>query len=464
MNENSLEQRLREDGRQSKKEMPDIVRATIDRTLANLSELHDAPESRNQDVSPAKSRRLLKLLSWRIAVYTSIAGLLIVLIVGTVPAVAKALSRIPILNSILHLQGDTGLKQASEKGVTTEINQSVANNGVIVKITDVLYDGSRLSIGYVTESLDGERAPSDMTFSVSVDGQVIQSNRSGIGSEIGHTFAGVIQFITEKEFPETIRLNLDITHIGNQDGRWNFEFPVTKLNGSSGVQTYLPMKSKTASPITLTIKKVGFTPSATVLDTEMIRPKSSYGSYPNVSFHLIDDRGMIMKHLSASGYGDANGSNEIVRQTSLYEPMDHHPNSIRILPYTRPSTKIPEMHKWRVVPDHKPTNENPIIIEPGGSDLFRLVITKLDFTSEATTVAYRMENNPDIFSQNLYMEDETGNERLGKSKIKYIDPTHYEFESVYPPYDPKKQITFVYSYGDVNVITFDELEMSIPIR
>ncbi|NQX66521.1 hypothetical protein HQN90_10325 [Paenibacillus alba] len=171
-----------------------------------------------------------------------------------------------------------------------------------------------------------------------------------------------------------------------------------------------------------------------------------------------------MKHLSASGYGDVNGSNEIVRQTSLYEPMDHLLDSIRILPYIRTSTKIPEMHKWRVVLDHKPTNENLIIIEPGGSELFRLVITKIDFTNEATTVTYRMENSPDIFSQNLYMEDETGNERLGKSKVKFIDSTHYEFESVYPPYDPKKQITFVYSYGDVNVITFDELEMSIPIR
>ncbi|MEC0226510.1 DUF4179 domain-containing protein [Paenibacillus alba] len=464
MNENSLEQRLREDGRQSKKEIPDIVRETIDRTLANLSEAPDVPVTSSQDVSSVPGRRLLKRLMWRMAIYTSIAGLLIILIVGTVPAMAKALSRIPILNSILHLQGDTGLKQASEKGVTTEINQSIANNGVIVKITDVLYDGSRLSIGYVTESLDGDRAPSDMTFSISVDGQVIQSNRSGIGSEIGHTFVGIIQLITEKEFPETIRLNLDITHIGNQDGSWNFEFPVTKLNGSSGVKTYLPMVSKTASPITLMIKKVGFTPSATVLGTEIFRPKSSYGSYQNVSFHLIDNKGMIMKHLSASGYGDVNGSNEIVRQTSLYEPMDHLPDSIRILPYIRPSTKIPEMHKWRVVLDHKPTNENPIIIEPGGSELFRLVITKIDFTNEATTVTYRMENNPDIFSQNLYMEDETGNESLGKSKVKYIDSTHYEFESVYPPYDPKKQITFVYSYGDVNVITFDELEMSIPIR
>lgn len=61
------------------------------------------------------------------------------------PVVAQVLKQIPIISSVLAAAGDPGHKQAITSGFGSQVDQTVSDNGIKVTVTEVLFDGARLS-------------------------------------------------------------------------------------------------------------------------------------------------------------------------------------------------------------------------------------------------------------------------------------------------------------------------------
>ncbi|WJH35939.1 DUF4179 domain-containing protein [Paenibacillus sp. CC-CFT747] len=117
------------------KELPDGVRSRIELTLACL------PDRR-----PA-------LRPWRPWAWgTAAAAVTALAVLGSAfvsPAAAAQLRQVPGVASVFRLAGDFGLQAADEKGLVTTVDQQADDQGIELRISEALYDGTRLSIGYL---------------------------------------------------------------------------------------------------------------------------------------------------------------------------------------------------------------------------------------------------------------------------------------------------------------------------
>jgi hypothetical protein len=299
---------------ESNTEIPEVVRKRIDDTLAAL------PAQRR--VNRARRRTVISA-----AVAASVAC---VMVVGfTVPSLAEALREAPVIGSVFKLVGDSSLKTAQEEGIVTEINQSATDKGYDVKITEVLFDGSQLSIGYVLSS--DEELPEDVNPfpEFSIDGEShFTHGASGHGDRIdAHTYAGLLKMDAAQKMPESFELGLTFSKFGDTKGTWAFSFPVKEQSKDN--KTVMPMQPKTYGGTTILIEKITFAATATEVVGQIKQPSATgLASLAGlVDFELVDDKGNVVKNYSNSGNGPS--------FKELFPPVQETPKSITIRPIRR---------------------------------------------------------------------------------------------------------------------------------
>ena len=127
--------------------LPDAIRLRMDQTYESLEGI-----TLNRQVK--RRPYLLRLM-------ISAAALVVVCIslIGSgfvSPTMAHALKKIPTIESIFRLAGDLGLRAADEQGLTKDVNQRITHDGVTLSISELVFDGARLSFVLTDESLDSE--------------------------------------------------------------------------------------------------------------------------------------------------------------------------------------------------------------------------------------------------------------------------------------------------------------------
>ena len=107
-------------------------------------EVHD--ERMTQKINkPVFRRRLFA------AGYSIIAAVLIFGVLSSFPASAEQLRKIPIMGKIFNgnifsFAGDRGIINGKNAGLTSPFNAESSDNGVTIKLQDVIYDGARISL------------------------------------------------------------------------------------------------------------------------------------------------------------------------------------------------------------------------------------------------------------------------------------------------------------------------------
>ncbi|WP_433945579.1 DUF4179 domain-containing protein [Paenibacillus sp. SN-8-1] len=441
MNPINLDAELMKVTGEQKDKLPEVVLERINSTLELLPE------------QPAVRR-------WRkpLVISSTAAALILICGLGSAfvsPAMASALKQIPGIQKVFEIAGDFGLKTADEQGLTTTIAQRITDQGISLELSEVIYDGSRLTLGYIQKSPKGIQEVRQVKYAI--DGKSVSFPGSGTGNRLDdHTYAGVINLTPDEKLPEQFELTMSVSKIGDTTGSWNFSFPVKRTDSSNKV--VIPMISKTSGNVTLTIKKILFTPSTTELDVEVKRPVSS----DVMTFTVTDDKGVVLQPHSGSGGGRTENGVEITQFKQLFGPAQGIPQSVTISPANDLSQAPVPDKETRVLLDRAPSEDHTLILSQG--DIGQLKVYQVQFLKDKTLVYYQTEGaDPYTQSIQLWIEDNSGAKYMLHDKApELINPVQYKFVREYPAFRPDQRLMLVTRQLPKPIHNKD-LEITVPI-
>jgi hypothetical protein len=369
--------------------IPNIVLDRIDKTLASLNEEEIIKNNSNN-----------KLLVIKILKRVSVAAV-IALIVLTSSAVvsdtmAQALTKTPVISSVLKLFGDMGLKYASSKDLNSIVDKTVIDKDIKITINDILYDGTRISIGYTMEAknIDELEKPDCL-----INGEPIDFSSSSYGNPLGeNAYAGVLNINPTSKLPENSNLSLSFYKVGSTEGTWKFEnIKVKDQSDSLNTKILIPMITKSLPIGTITIGKVFISESTIKLHVI----ESNLPQDANYGFQLIDNYGNVLAPAGGSGSGE----NNIMNMDFTFIPLNNNPKHFIVKVSDRSNRS-----DGSAIKDVKVdvTNNFPIALSQGEGG--KISVNKIEYLDDKTLIHYTYSGN-DPYGNGvcIWAEDEAGN-------------------------------------------------------
>lgn len=363
------------------------------------------------------------------------------------------------------LSNDWGLNQAIKNELVSQVNQSVAKNGVTITVTEISFDDAQLSIGYVEHVAEGHQKPS--YFPVILNGEEMhQSSLQSSPVKINdQTTAHTLFWTNIGQFPDEFELKLQFRKLDQASsslvpGDWELAIPVKKA--TKGTKVFKPMETKTYGDLTYTLKEVAVTPVQTAVKFEISYPDHLVDSGYVSSMRVVDEDGTEYEPRARDQrkFKDLK-TGDSVEYVYTFSPFQELPESIKIR-FNREKWPFmyeakPEIYKAAV--DRRPTAEDPIILNR--SELARYKITDIRYGNDMTEVRFRSEG-PDPHGVSLEIEDANGKEMAAINK-RMVDPKTYTFVAEFPALDPQTKISFVTM--ERNELTYaPELDITLPVK
>ncbi|MFD2657641.1 DUF4179 domain-containing protein [Gracilibacillus thailandensis] len=236
------------------------------------------------------------------------------------PVVASVLQQIPGIGSVLS-HYDIGLEYVSRNNMTTEIGETVTDQGISITVTDIYYDYNRFVIGYVIDlsektekEIDSFQEIFRSTYQLTIDQQPV-SNLDESWHREGDSLLGLIS--VEQPLPEKFTAQLTFSEVLWTSGEWSFNMPVERNNT---IAIYEPNQTSEIDDYQFAINELTTTPSTIVIDTEITTPL--YGEdkfdleiyYDGEKLEKIDSKEKKRLHLSPF-------NKDIVRLRGAFEPI-----------------------------------------------------------------------------------------------------------------------------------------------
>ncbi|WP_106768704.1 DUF4179 domain-containing protein [Paenibacillus faecalis] len=433
-----------------------------------------------------RSHPLSRRLAFTIA--GSVAAFAIVIGSGFAsPVMASVLQEIPLVGSVFQYVHDSyNLKTASEKGMTAHVGQSVHDNGITLQIQEVMYDGDRLSIGYIqqTEGQFSNQGGPLEEIQFKIDGKPYTSPKFASGPSASEsknyngfiggsgpfpidskTSAGEITLDSfYQKLPDEFELGIEVNAVAGVQGQWDFSIPVKKT--VSNIKTWLPMMSATDGETSLLIKKISFKPGSMDVEFEYRRPASK-AQDPMYNIQAFTNTGIELKSISMRGNGYVEDETHIQTGTFLFELPSVTPKSITFRPYlhgdvTKYGIKVPM--------EHEPSDAQPLVIPQG--ELGRLLVTKVEHLKDKTVVHYTKEGHDPLHQAELIMEDLEKEYDFKpwdihiipdtETNTKLVDAQNNMYVTEFPAMSPDQQPVFI-THEYQKPVFPKELEMTIPV-
>ncbi|MFD0717049.1 DUF4179 domain-containing protein [Paenibacillus sp. GCM10027626] len=458
MNDSWIDEEL---GRRLKKggaQTPQLVKTRVDETLAAL---------------PAERRVLRKIGYTAIAACVAFGGLIGVSLVN--PDMARAVRSLPVIGSVFEMLGDDGIRQSGEAGLSSRGNVTAEDQGIAMTITEVLYDGIRLSVGYVIEG-DGEIRPERPE--MYADGKSINFSSGERGDKVKDgMYAGLIDYKPTELLPDQFTLKLEYRKMKDWErkvdgipqtieGAWTFAIPVKKLTDGVFVHTFSDNDAPRiqSEDATLIAKKVTFSPATTSVEVDMIEPAdiAEIPFHQNL-FQLLDDRGVFLQFTGASSSSQSNSGDKLrlTEHRLEFAPIGRIPEYLIVRPYSDPF----EAGEHEQVYHTAPLNQQQLPITLSQGEAGKLTASRIEFTADETKLYYDIEgNNPYEQAHTVWIEDDSGNKyKETMPQLIQAEPGRYSFVMKLPPIDAQKRLTL--STIEMKAPEVDEqLELKIPIR
>ncbi|MBG9735652.1 DUF4179 domain-containing protein [Paenibacillus alvei] len=357
-----IEQQLEQLREPYRNELPEFIRSRMDQTYHII-----------EDMLPLRNRRR-RASRWlrRMLISTAgVAGLGVVLIFSGLasPAIAQTLKQIPLMNSVFKLVGDLGLQSAEDKGMLTSVNQRVTHKDVTLSISELIYDGSRLSIVLSREDKEGttdtffqkwnkQRMQGTRGNSIDFYMQDKQINTS-MGLQPGGEHAPDSIIVTaldsaDLELPDSFEMKM-VVYLADVDQKYEFRFPIKKDTARNIILR--TAEKKMHDSINMSIDRVEMTPITTRLLVgvhgvsgdedyhsmlKAIPDKYKVDDFLNLEFDIEDEQGNLQNAIAGNASGEGKG---MIFSTS-YEPFKAKPKLIVIKPFIRKGSDknyIPEL-------------------------------------------------------------------------------------------------------------------------
>ncbi|MDY8045831.1 DUF4179 domain-containing protein [Paenibacillus polymyxa] len=268
----------------------------------------------------------------RAVLAASVVGILGTGVVGAgfvSPTMAATLKQIPGIGSIFYGLSSDEIQTAVDKGILSHPNESVTHDGITLTLSDVLYDGTRLSFSierqgenmpetsmnpYIpmdakTENSDDEwvkahKVPEKDQLKgylkrpeVLINDKKVDSQRFMFGDDPRKNNSVIGEYVQLDSLPDEFDLTVR-TSVTGVDGSYEFKVPVKVDNTMIAVQ---PNETKTSGSFSYTVKELNSTSTTTrlVLDSTGEVPASpeQTGEYaPTMMYYdIVDDQGNVIE-------------------------------------------------------------------------------------------------------------------------------------------------------------------------
>jgi hypothetical protein len=166
-------------------------------------------------------------------------------------------------------QVDEGLKMASNSGMAERVNREVTDQGLTLKVEDVVADSSRVALSYQIVNKKGKIQDSYIELADSKN-EIFASDQNGkrlegvgMGWQDGSEY-GLIEFsLREQEDLAEVNVKFDLVELNGVKGNWKMEIPID-LKERNKFTTTLPINSTVTSMngVNINMKEVRFAPSS----------------------------------------------------------------------------------------------------------------------------------------------------------------------------------------------------------
>jgi len=344
MNQDKLTRALRDTENFLPERLPDRVREALDHAYERLSEI---------DLNPIRKRRRKRRLLVRASLSAAAVLIAGVLLIGSgfiSPVMANSLKKIPWINSLYERFGDPGLVTATRMGMVSDEPYSRTNADRTVTLSDLMYDGARLSFAVkfhgdgkwfaeevetfeVDARVNGEQGP----FSYSIGNtewidestavRIINMGHSGYDARTEQAY----------DFPDAFELTLSIAMGPGKE----FEFVVPVEKNAPGAIETTASEIKNYEEVTLQIEKLEITPATIhlvvllgVAANSEVEPPARFHGNKFLQFALFDENGNEIKHVTLPSYSRV-GDQDLFKGKQNYVGTSTLPKSITIKPYPR---------------------------------------------------------------------------------------------------------------------------------
>lgn len=292
-----------------------------------------------------ESSRTSKKMRQRVVMITASTAMILSLIFFTSlvsPTLAATIKHVPVLSSIFKLAGDFGLQTADEKGLSTKLHTSVTHDDFTLNVSEVVYDGTRVSIGIGRPHKEDEKETLMERISnieLFINDAPVKSfapdKSIGIVTKPGKdNDSAIIEFSDLRNqggnpFPEQFDLTVSVIIAGIQDP-FKIDIPVNKIENNLTIQ---PNVSREYKNIHFSVEKVEFTPITTGLTTRVILTDNSIFTLPllTMGVDIFDDQGHKLKLIGGDGWNATNGNIHI--SDRRFQPFESIPKTITLKPY-----------------------------------------------------------------------------------------------------------------------------------
>ncbi len=305
----------------------------------------------------------------RAVLAASVVGILGAGVVGAgfvSPTMAATLKQIPGIGSIFYGLSADEIQTAVDKGILTHPNETVSHDGITLTLSDVLYDGTRLSFSierqgenmpegsmspYIpmdakTENNDDEwvkahKVPEKDQLKgyfkhpeVKINGKKVDSQQFLYGDDPQKKNSVVGEFMQLGSLPDEFELTIRTSMTG-VDEPYEFKVPVKIDNTMIAVQ---PNETKTSGNFSYTVKELKSTSTTTrlVLDStgEVPASQEQTGEYaPTMMYYdIVDDQGNMLKQRKF-GYFHSKPRTEY-HVDELYDALKPGAKYVTIKPFT----------------------------------------------------------------------------------------------------------------------------------
>ncbi|WP_127582130.1 DUF4179 domain-containing protein [Paenibacillus koleovorans] len=376
--------------------------------------------------------------------YSIFALVLLFVTLSSFPASAEQLRKIPIVGKIFKgnvfsFAGDSGIINSQNYGLTSLINEEASDNGVTIKLQDVIYDGARLSIGYEIHSEQVDNLLFLGKASVKING-VPQSgaalgtkpHRINANQSVGILTLDIDQLGVEAKHSFELELKIgEVTgpkddHSAQQNrvaGEWSFHSSITnKAIGNSQYKTLADGHRAKSKDGQFRLTSYLLTPVTTMLNFEFLGDKDW------LLFQLEDERGMQIQYLDLRFSTDKDG---ISRGTVRFAPLPSGTKELYVTPYHL----LAHQNEIKTVTS-KLTNEFPIVLSQG--KVGEVIVKNVVFMNDKTLIYYEVKGKvPYTQTASLWLETADGQLIISDNGQRTrLSDTSYDYLLEYPPLDP----------------------------
>jgi|GEM_PF-1989529 len=357
------------------------------------------------------------------------------------PSFASILQKLPFLSSIYEQPGilsDRGWEQVDRQALATDVEKTVKDKGITVKVTDVFYDGVRLALGYdllIPEEMNEDNqlqviAKSEIR-GVKTDFMMTDSTNQKVDANL---YRGGIT-INTSTLPESFTLDLKIEQIGEKEGSWKFAIPVSM---TAEVKTFEPRVEAVYKDFQLRVKKVTASPASTEVLVEAIGPKDAWSM---INFGVKDDWGTALEFAGGGGEDrkiDPQTGLESMTHRLLFGPLGPVNTKPEYL-VLQPKLAIPVREEDHFQKEFVSELKGEYPLEFDGGWLGSLKVVGTEFQKDKTVLTYQVSNLDHQYSL-LFIEDAKGADVFPSKMPVRVKKEPYEFQMEFPPLNPEESL------------------------